>query len=59
MELRDDELDVVTGGIEKKRVSKVPQVMQIACICGCINSVDISKNEYICKNCGKKTAICG
>lgn len=60
MELRDDELDVVTGGVRRTAdVSRAPQLMQIACSCGCVNSVDVSKDSFICKKCGKKNTVCG
>ena len=53
MELTDDELKMVAGGRGGM------QLMKIQCSCGAINSVDVSRGEYVCYKCGKKHELIG
>lgn len=59
MEMKDDELEVVTGGIRRRQSAAAPLIMQMACACGTINSVDVTKDGFTCKGCGKFTPIYG
>ena len=53
MELSDDELENVSGGRGGM------QLMKIQCSCGAINSVDVSRSEFVCYHCGKKHELKG
>lgn len=52
--LDDLELEEVVGGKSARA-----QMMNIACSCGTVNSVDVSKSSFTCKSCGKNNKISG
>lgn len=53
-ELSDEMLDKVTGG------AGTVQIMNIACPhCGHINTVDVMKSSFTCKECAKVVKIDG